>query len=60
MKKDQMIKLRISSDMLEWLRKQPDGMSATIRRLVANEMAIDDYIKNHIPLGAKDARKNNH
>ena len=45
MEKDMMIKLRIEKEKVEWLKQQPEGMSATIRSLIANAMSCDDLVK---------------
>ena len=48
MSKDKMIKLRINKEMLDWLKQQPEGMSATIRRMIANEMAVDKFTERRV------------
>ena len=45
MNKTEMIKLRLEPDKIEWLKQQPEGMSATIRSLIANAMSCDDLVK---------------
>ena len=48
MDKDKMIKLRIQQDKIDWLKKQPAGMSATIRSMIANAMAIDGLLERRV------------
>ena len=48
MSKDKMIKLRIENEKVDWLKRQPNGMSATIRALIANEMAVDKFTERRV------------
>jgi len=48
MNKTEMIKLRLEPDKVDWLKQQPEGMSATIRRMIANEMAVDKFTERRV------------
>ena len=48
MEKDMMIKLRIEKEKVDWLKQQPEGMSATIRSLIASAMAVDKFTERRV------------
>ena len=40
--------IMLPDEQTDWLKRQPNGMSATIRALIANAMAVDNFIERRV------------